>query len=134
MTKKLTIFVSAWSLVVLSTTLAAEYGANEVEAIDGKVQCFSRSDWFVTVVSGPCNGFIAPKKIAIGETFAADGKDREIKVIVATEAERDMKGYGLDIRKGEWTCIAGETKRDLDLEKNNNARWLYVPNCKLIRK
>lgn len=113
-------------------SFAAEIQPNEVRAADEKMLCFRRKDYLITVSSGPCDGFIQPSRIAIGERFAAEGKDRTIGVIRATQAEKDIKASGIDIKKGEWTCIAAETKEDLDLEHNNHALWLYVRKCQPV--
>jgi hypothetical protein len=62
----------------------------------------------------PCDGFTPPPKVAIGEKFIADGKTRQIGVILANEAEKDMQAYGL--KKGEWICVAAETLEDIPVD------------------
>jgi hypothetical protein len=44
--------------------------------------------------------------VAVGEFFIANGKRRQIGIIVGSQADQDMLEDGLDVRKGEWTCIA----------------------------
>jgi len=122
--------VAALALVAAGSAAAAEYPASEAQAIDGKIACFAHHDRLVKTSSEPCNGFAPPAKLAIGESFTADGKRRTIGLIRATQAEEDMSGYGVEIKKGDWTCIAGETPADLDLENNRAALWLYVAKCK----
>jgi hypothetical protein len=53
---------------------AAEYTANSVQSMDGNVKCFTASSgWFIQS-TGPCKGFVPPQRVAIGETFEADGR------------------------------------------------------------
>jgi hypothetical protein len=64
------------------------------------VNCFSQSDWWITLVSGPCDGSTPPTKVAVGEKFIADGKTRKIGVMLASQAEHDMLDYGLELNEG----------------------------------
>lgn len=121
--------VMCGGLSFASRSLAADFLTREAIATDGIVQCFAHRDWLVTVASGPCNSFVPPAKVAVGERFSANGKQRVIGLIRVTQADKDIKGYGLDIKRGEMTCIAGETPADLDIERNDSALWLYIPKC-----
>ena len=120
------------SLVMSDYAVAAANPVQEARALDGKILCRSRSDWLITETSGPCSGFTAPSKLAVGEAFIANGKTRTIAVIEATQMEKDYKDDKIDIKKGEWYCVAGETVADLDIEHNKNALWLYIPKCEPI--
>jgi hypothetical protein len=112
---------------------ARDVSAEEVTAIDGKIACFSQRNWFITTVTGPCDNFGAPSPIRRGESFSAGGKTRKIGVLIASEAEKDMLTYGMDIRKGEWTCVAAETANDLPSDDSSSRTWLYIRKCQLIR-
>jgi hypothetical protein len=70
-------------------------------------------------------------KVALGERFGVDGKERQIGVIVASQAEEDMLTNGLDIRKGEWTYVATENLEDIPSDKNEdeNLTWLFIRKC-----
>jgi len=59
------------------------------------------------ILSGPCDTFTPPIKVAVGEFFIANGKRRQIGIIVGSQADQDVLEDGLDVRKGEGTCIAG---------------------------
>jgi hypothetical protein len=48
------------------------------------------------------------------------------------QADSDLKENGLDLKKGDWVCVAGETDADLDLEHNDSALWLFVPHCQPV--
>ena len=125
----ITIALAAFGLALLRDSNATDYPAREIRALDGYVLCFAHHDWIVTETSGPCDGFTPPPKVAEGEKFVANGKERIISVIRATQADHDLKGYGIDIKQGEWFCVAGETQADLDMEHNSSALWLYIPKC-----
>jgi hypothetical protein len=132
--------VSALRMIAILTTsfvmsdyaVAAANSVQEARPLDGKILCRSRSDWFITESSGPCSGFTPPSKLAVGESFVANGKTRTIAVIEATQMEKDYKDDKIETKKGEWYCVAGETVADLDIEHNKNALWLYVPKCEPI--
>src|SRR5262245_26898925 len=74
--------------------------------LDGKLECPAHTNHWITTASGPCESYTPPEKVALGEHFTANGKEQQIGVIVASQAEKDMLDYGLDIRKGEWICVA----------------------------
>ena len=112
---------------------AGDVRAEAVAAIDGEVRCLSHRSWLITSVSGPCKTFSRPAKVALGETFVADGQTRRIGVIIANQAEEDMLTYGMDIRKGEWTCIAAETLDDVPSEEERDRTWLYIRKCEPLR-
>jgi len=115
------------------TVSGADYKAQEVAAIDGKVTCFAQTYWWITTSTRRCNQFTAPEKFAVGTTFAANGKPRQIEVIIASQADRDMIDYGMDFKKGEWYCVAAETPADLDPTNNGDRLWLYIAKCQPTR-
>ena len=80
-------------------------------ALDGKVECHANTNWLITTTSGPCDTFTPPAKVALGESFSANGTTRRIGVIVASQAEKDMLDYGLDVKKGEWDLCCGRKRR-----------------------
>jgi hypothetical protein len=125
---------AALALVLSSPCFAGDRSVQEVSALDGNVQCRAYHDWGagIGIVSSPCDSFVAPSKIEIGGTFKANGKERIIGVVRANQAERDIKWDNLDVKKGEWTCVAGETPFDLDQEHNHSALWLYVRKCQIV--
>ena len=63
-----------------------------------------------TGATHPCEGFTPPPKVAVGETFSADGKTRQIGIIRAAQSEKD---YLAGIKKGDWICVAAETLEDI---------------------
>ena len=42
-----------------------------------------------------------------------------------------MLDYGLDVKKGEWTCVAAESPEDIPSDKNqdHNITWLFIRKC-----
>jgi hypothetical protein len=82
-----------------SPTAAQDVQVQSVVAIDGKVDCLQMK----TGATHPCEGFTPPPKLAVGETFSADGKTRQIGIIRAVQFEKDMtqgikKGIGFVLR------------------------------------
>jgi hypothetical protein len=125
------------AIVILAATpslaSAGDVRAQAVAATDGKISCFSHRNWLITTVSGPCDSFTPPATLALGETFVADGKTQQIGVIIANQAEKDMLTHGMDIRKGEWTCVAAETLGDLPSDEERDRTWLYIRKCQPVR-
>ena len=100
-------------------------------AVDGKVQCFADKNWLIAILSGPCDTFTPPAKVAVGEFFIANGKRRQIGVIVGSQADQDMLADELDVREGEWTCVAAESLEDVssDETKDSKRTWLFIRKC-----
>ena len=114
-----------------ASLIAEDFRVKSAAALDGKVQCFAHTSEWVTASTGPCESFTSPPKVALGERFTANGNERQIGVIVATQAEEDMHENGLDVRKGEWTCVAAETLENIPSDENQsqNLTWLFIPRC-----
>ena len=66
----------------------------------------------------PCEEFTPPPKVAVGETFSADGKTRQIGIIRAAQV------------KGAWICVAAETLEDIPVDKSRDRTWLAILKCK----
>jgi len=123
-------------LAIAALTSSTSLSANDVQvksaaALDGKVKCLAHTSGWTANSTGPCHTFTPPAKLAVGERFVADGNERQIGVIVASQAEQDMLGYGMDILKGEWTCVAAETLEDIpsDANQDENLTWLFIRKC-----
>lgn len=114
--------------------IAKDVTASEVAAIDHKVQCTSYRAGWITDVTGPCSRFVPPAKISVGQQFSVGGTKRTIKFIIATQIEKDIQSYGLNLKKGDWYCVAGETLADVKPEGSATQRtWLYIPHCRPVR-
>jgi hypothetical protein len=114
--------------------LRCRHPVQEVRAIDGKILCFAHRNLIVTQSSGPCDAYTPPSKVEQGQSFVANAKKRTISVIHATQADDDMKTDAIDIKKGDWYCVAAETEADLDLEHNFSVVWLFIPHCEPLSK
>jgi hypothetical protein len=119
--------------VLVSGVIAADYSAQEVQAIDTVIVCYSYRDWLVTTVTGPCSDFKAPALIAVGQTFSARGSTHVINVIVATQVEKDYTDEKVSMKKGEWYCRAAESPSDLKEGSAWTRIWLLVPRCLPVR-
>ena len=132
MTRRRTLLLFA-AVFTASTNFASAHDVRvgAAAAVDGKVECHAYTNWFITTVSGPCDTFTPPAKVALGESFSANGTTRRIGVIVASQAEKDMLDYGLDVKKGEWTCVAAESAGNIPSDENQgqNITWLFIRKC-----
>ena len=102
-----------------------------VEAIHGQVKCNWVRDRLITVISGPCDNFVAPPRVRIGETFMANGKAKTINVIIAMRVEKDFPQ--LQLKAGDWTCTAAESAKDIP--DGSGARpelGLYISKCRPV--
>jgi hypothetical protein len=97
-----------------SPAAAQDVQVQSVVAIDGKVVCSQ----IKTGATRPCEEFTPPPKVAVGETFSADGKTRQIGVIRAAQV------------KGNWICVAAETLEDIPVDKSRDRTWLAILKCK----
>ena len=97
-----------------SPAAAQDVQVQSVVAIDGKVVCSQ----IKTGATRPCEEFTPPPKVAVGETFSADGKTRQIGIIRAAQV------------KGEWICVAAETLEDIPVDKSRDRTWLAILKCK----
>ena len=97
-----------------SPAAAQDVQVQSVAAIDGKVVCSQ----IKTGATRPCEEFTPPPKVAVGETFSADGKTRQIGVIRAAQV------------KGNWICVAAETPEDIPVDKTRDRTWLAILKCK----
>ena len=79
-----------------------------------------------TGATHPCEGFTPPPKVAVGETFSADGKTRQIGIIRAAQSEKD---YLAGIKKGDWICVAAETLEDIPVTYDDGGAYsiLFIP-------
>ena len=106
--------IAALLAAATSPTAAQEVQVQSVVAIDGKVACSQMK----TGATRPCEEFTPPLKVAVGETFSADGKTRQIGIIRAAQV------------KGEWICVAAETLEDIPVDKSRDRTWLAILKCK----
>ena len=117
-----------------SGAFARDFQAQEIESTDGMIKCNSYRDWYITAITGPCSDFKPPARIAIGEKFSERGISHLIKIIAATQVDKDMNFDDVHIRKGDWYCVAAESSSDLDMDGSEGRRtWLYIPRCRPIR-
>jgi hypothetical protein len=115
--------IAALLAAATSPTAARDIRVQSVVSIDGKVDCFQMK----TEDTRPCEGFTPPSKMAVGETFSADGKSRQIGIIRAVQFEKDM---AQGINKGDWICVAAETSGDIPVDKSRDRTWLTIIKCK----
>lgn len=113
-----------WPLLAVGQPI----GVTGAVALDGVIKCFITHDYWVTTTTGPCNGFVPPEHVRIGETFLADGQTITINVIQANRADEDMPDLGL--RTGEWSCGAAESVDDIPTATTKGKTWLFILNCK----
>lgn len=131
MTRIVASLVATILLVLPGTASAETYKAKRVEALDGKVDCKWARDRLITVISGPCEDYKAPAEVHLGSTFQANGKTKTIKVIAATQMEKDIPE--MKYKAGDWYCAAAESIDDIpgfSNKREHTGTWLYVAKCK----
>jgi len=117
--------IAALLAAATSPTAAQELQVQSVVAIDGKAACVQMKTGGAT---SPCEGFMPPPKVAVGETFSADGKTRQIGIIRAAQVEKDDMAQG--IKKEDWICVAAETSEDIPVDKSRDRTWFAILKCK----
>jgi hypothetical protein len=106
---------------------AKEYRVSEVQPL-GEIRCNFHNEGSSLPSTKPCSDFKPPAKVAIGESFSAEGLRRVIRVVLATQVEQDYADPNWSIKKGEWFCMAAETADDLG-ENQPHRVWLFIPRC-----
>jgi hypothetical protein len=106
--------IAAVLAAATSPTAAQDVQVQSLVALDGKVECLQMK----TGATHPCEGFTPPPKVALGETFSADGKTRKIGIIRAAQV------------KADWICVAAETLEDIPVDKSRDRTWLAILKCK----
>jgi hypothetical protein len=114
---------------------AAKYAANSVEATDGIIKCFTASDgWFIQS-TGPCKTFVAPRRIAIGETFEVGGKKFKIGFIEVSLLDKDIPPTNVTrgFKAGEVSCTAATSRSQAPSGKgDHDGTWMYIDKCRPI--
>jgi hypothetical protein len=111
---RLALFLAALLAAATSPTAAQDVEVQSVVAIDGKVDCLQMK----AGTSRSCEEFTPPPKVALGETFSADGKSRKIGIIRAAQVE------------GNWICVAAETSEEIPVDKSRDRTWLTILKCR----
>jgi hypothetical protein len=114
--------ITALLAAATTPTAAQDVQVQSVVAIDGKVDCLQMK----TGATHPCEGFTPPPKLAVGETFSAEGKTRQIGIIRAVQFEKDM---AQGIKKGDWICVAAESPADIPVDQSRDRTWLTIIKC-----
>jgi hypothetical protein len=104
---------------------AKEHRVFEVQPL-GEIICNFHNEGSSLPSTKLCSDFKPPAKVAIGESFSAEGLRRVIRVVFATQVEQDYADP--NIKKGEWFCMAAETADDLG-ENQPHRVWLFIPRC-----
>jgi hypothetical protein len=126
---------TALAAIILASGLPAsvaakDFRASEAEAIDNVIKCNSYRNGWIAKTTGPCADFQRPAKVALGQSFFVGGQAHVIRVIVASQAEKDYSDDVFSIRAGQWYCTAAESTDDLDMDGSKNQRdWLFIPRC-----
>lgn len=121
------------SLLLPAAVQAESFKATRVEALDGNVRCLWARDRLITVISGPCGEYTAPRQVRVGETFQANGKTKTINVILADRVSKDLPTLGL--KAGDVTCTAAESAANIpgvSGKREHTGTWLYIAKCKPI--
>jgi hypothetical protein len=128
--KKICILVVSAVVLTANHTNAEKFTARHVETVDGIVKCNWARDRLITVISGPCDNFVPPNTIKIGEPFQANGRTKTINVIFADHIEKNMPSMGL--KAGDWVCTAAESETDIPSASGDShtGTWLYIAKCK----
>ena len=96
--------IAALLAAAASPTAAQDVQVQSAVAIDGKVDCAQMKSG----ATHPCEGFTPPPKVAVGETFSAEGKTRLIGIVRAAQSR---KRFGPRHKKGGLDLCCGRNLR-----------------------
>jgi hypothetical protein len=114
--------IAALLAAAASPAAAQDVQVQSAVAIDKKVDCAQMKSG----ATHPCEGFTPPPKVAVGETFSAEGKTRQIGIVRAAQSEKDL---AQGIKKGDWICVAAETLEDIPVDQSRDRTWLTIAKC-----
>lgn len=129
MDKTKVLFACGVFTVTLST-YAQTLNVRAASSADGKIDCNWARDRILTTISGPCESFIPPKQVALGESFSANGKNLRINVINATKYTAETAKL-IGANPALWYCVAADNEGDLPKSDSKGLKgtWLYIKNC-----
>lgn len=131
--KNIKLFLISGILTASLFTNAQTLDIRAASSVDGKIDCNWARDRIVTTISGPCENFLPPKQISLGESFSANGKNLRINVIRATKYTADSaKLTGANVAL--WYCVAADSEKELPQADSRGLKgtWLYIKNCQPI--
>jgi hypothetical protein len=111
----------------VGSAAARDYRVSEIRPL-GEVKCNFHNESSPSSQTKPCSDFKAPAKVAVGEPFSAEGLRRVIRVVVASQLEKDSVRRDSPTDEGQWSCVAAETPDDLG-EGQPHRVWLLIPRC-----
>lgn len=117
-------------LIATLSTNAQTLNIRAASSVDGKIDCKWSRDRIVTSVSGPCENFVPPKQISLGESYSANGKNLRINIIQATKYTAETAKL-TGASPALWYCVAADNERELPQADTKGLRgtWLYIKNC-----
>ena len=131
--KKIKLVLVSGILTASLFTNAQTLNTRVASSVDGKIDCNWARDRIVTTISGPCENFLPPKQISLGESFSANGKNLRINVIRATKYTADSAKL-TGANPALWYCVAADSEQELPQADSRGLKgtWLYIKNCQPI--
>lgn len=131
--KKIKLVLISGILTASLFTNAQTLNIRAASSVDGKIDCNWARDRIVTTISGPCENFLPPKQISLGESFSANGKNLRINVIRATKYTADSAKL-TGANPALWYCVAADSEKELPQADSRGLKgtWLYIKNCQPI--
>ena len=105
--------------LVGGSALAKNYPVSEIRPLS-EIKCNFRNNGSTE----QCSDFNPPIKVAVGESFSAEGLRRVIRFVVATPTGENAA----DTLSRQWSCVAAETRDDLGQGQPHRI-WLLIPRC-----
>lgn len=131
--KKIQLVLFGGILTASLFTNAQTLNIRAASSVDGKINCNWARDRIVTTISGPCENFLPPKQISLGEPFSANGKNLTINVMRATKYTADSAKL-TGANPALWYCVAADSEKELPQADSRGLKgtWLYIKNCQPI--
>jgi hypothetical protein len=131
--KKIQLVLIGGILTASLFTNAQTLNIRAASSVDGKIDCNWARDRMLTTISGPCENFLPPKQISLGESFSANGKNLRINVMRATKYTADSAKL-TGANPALWYCVAADSEKELPQADSRGLKgtWLYIKNCQPI--
>ncbi len=121
-------FLAILALAFISSTAYAKDVRVSAAVPLAEIKCFSYNNGWILASMGPCKDFRRPASIKLGEIFSENGNSHAIKIIIATQLEKDYDDGKVTMKEGDWYCVAAESTGDLK-EQQNHRTWIFIQRC-----
>ena len=136
--KRLSIFLFLWILAVVNAWAldVEEFPATSIDVSQGEVTLYTHESVLLglSCKSGSVAKLIGLRTISIGDTIKHEKYSFRVGIIKVSKFNQDASWGGKTIaKKGDVVCVVAANEDALPSEKDCDALWLRINNCRPLR-